>query len=158
MQELLDRPTARLEEVLAIADGLQTECVYKPVRGERPLWDFPDGTLAGRETFVGLQGDWGTLKLGHFLTPYDDILPIFGNAPTLTTSMLSTAAIWAQNGIPWWYFHRHGGPFDGRRIEAVVIGGFGHCGHLVDGLFHLARVRKLLAFDDLYFVGGHLLT
>ncbi len=25
------------------------ECVYKPVAGERPLWDFPDGTLAGRE-------------------------------------------------------------------------------------------------------------
>lgn len=24
-------------------------CVYKPVRGERALWDFPDGTLAGRE-------------------------------------------------------------------------------------------------------------
>lgn len=25
------------------------QCVYKPVRGEAPLWDFPDGTLAGRE-------------------------------------------------------------------------------------------------------------
>ena len=24
-------------------------CVYKPIRGERPLWDFPEGTLAGRE-------------------------------------------------------------------------------------------------------------
>jgi len=24
-------------------------CVYKPVAGERPLWDFPVGTLAGRE-------------------------------------------------------------------------------------------------------------
>jgi len=24
-------------------------CVYKPVAGERPLWDFPDGTLAARE-------------------------------------------------------------------------------------------------------------
>jgi uncharacterized repeat protein (TIGR03843 family) len=24
-------------------------CVYKPVSGERPLWDFPDGTLAARE-------------------------------------------------------------------------------------------------------------
>jgi uncharacterized repeat protein (TIGR03843 family) len=24
-------------------------CVYKPVSGERPLWDFPDGSLAGRE-------------------------------------------------------------------------------------------------------------
>jgi uncharacterized repeat protein (TIGR03843 family) len=31
------------------ADGVELECVYKPVRGERPLWDFPDGTLAGRE-------------------------------------------------------------------------------------------------------------
>ncbi len=26
-----------------------TEIVYKPVDGERPLWDFPDGTLARRE-------------------------------------------------------------------------------------------------------------
>ena len=24
-------------------------CVYKPIAGERPLWDFPMGTLAGRE-------------------------------------------------------------------------------------------------------------
>src|SRR4051812_23711357 len=26
-----------------------SHCVYKPVAGEAPLWDFPDGTLAGRE-------------------------------------------------------------------------------------------------------------
>jgi len=30
-------------------DGVEATCVYKPVRGERPLWDFPDGTLAARE-------------------------------------------------------------------------------------------------------------
>ncbi|MHA4817825.1 SCO1664 family protein [Streptomyces aculeolatus] len=29
--------------------GRTAECVYKPVAGERPLWDFPDGTLAERE-------------------------------------------------------------------------------------------------------------
>ena len=29
--------------------GTQAACVYKPVAGERPLWDFPNGTLAGRE-------------------------------------------------------------------------------------------------------------
>ncbi|WP_081238078.1 SCO1664 family protein [Streptomyces viridosporus] len=29
--------------------GREAACVYKPVAGERPLWDFPDGTLAGRE-------------------------------------------------------------------------------------------------------------
>jgi uncharacterized repeat protein (TIGR03843 family) len=30
-------------------EDLAGYCVYKPVRGERPLWDFPDGTLAERE-------------------------------------------------------------------------------------------------------------
>lgn len=25
------------------------DCVFKPVAGERPLWDFPDDTLSGRE-------------------------------------------------------------------------------------------------------------
>jgi uncharacterized repeat protein (TIGR03843 family) len=33
---------------------LEAECVYKPVAGERPLWDFPDGTLAGREVSAAL--------------------------------------------------------------------------------------------------------
>ncbi|MER5543724.1 SCO1664 family protein [Streptomyces sp. NPDC002589] len=30
-------------------DGREASCIYKPVAGERPLWDFPEGTLAGRE-------------------------------------------------------------------------------------------------------------
>lgn len=30
-------------------EGREASCVYKPVAGERPLWDFPDGTLAQRE-------------------------------------------------------------------------------------------------------------
>ena len=25
----------------------------------------------------------------------------------------------AQNGVPWWYFHKHGGQYQGRRVEAV---------------------------------------
>jgi uncharacterized repeat protein (TIGR03843 family) len=33
-----------------VRDGdRESACVYKPVAGERPLWDFPAGTLAGRE-------------------------------------------------------------------------------------------------------------
>jgi 2-dehydropantoate 2-reductase len=28
-----------------------------------------------------------------------------------------------QNGIPWWYFQLHGGPYDGKRVEAVDPGG-----------------------------------
>ncbi|MFV2120099.1 SCO1664 family protein, partial [Streptomyces sp. Act-28] len=30
-------------------EGAEADCVYKPVAGEQPLWDFPDGTLAQRE-------------------------------------------------------------------------------------------------------------
>jgi uncharacterized repeat protein (TIGR03843 family) len=30
-------------------EGQEIACIYKPVAGERPLWDFPDGNLARRE-------------------------------------------------------------------------------------------------------------
>ena len=33
----------------AVLGELRVPCVYKPTAGERPLWDFPEGTLAGRE-------------------------------------------------------------------------------------------------------------
>lgn len=42
--------------------GIAAACVYKPVRGERPLWDFPTGTLAEREFaayLVSEAGNWG---------------------------------------------------------------------------------------------------
>ncbi|MEU3624731.1 SCO1664 family protein [Amycolatopsis coloradensis] len=35
-------------------DGVTGDVVYKPVSGERPLWDFPDGTLAGREVATAM--------------------------------------------------------------------------------------------------------
>ncbi|MET9887193.1 SCO1664 family protein [Streptomyces sp. NPDC006430] len=41
---------------------LSAECVYKPVKGERPLWDFPDGNLAQREVAAYLVSEatgWG---------------------------------------------------------------------------------------------------
>lgn len=34
-----------------------------------------------------------------------------------------TAVVTAQNGVPWWYFYKHGGTHEGRRIEAVDPGG-----------------------------------
>ncbi len=34
-----------------------------------------------------------------------------------------TAVVTASNGIPYWYFHRSGGPFDGRVLESVDPGG-----------------------------------
>jgi 2-dehydropantoate 2-reductase len=34
-----------------------------------------------------------------------------------------TAILFAQNGIPWWYFHGIGGPLEGRTLESVDPGG-----------------------------------
>ena len=71
--------------------------------------DGAGGTLAGRETFVGLQGSWGKFTAGRFLLPTDDMHPIFGNVPTYTTSILSTASLWA-NG----FAAKQDGGFDDR--------------------------------------------
>jgi uncharacterized repeat protein (TIGR03843 family) len=43
-------------------EGATVACVYKPVSGERPLWDFPEGTLAQREVaayLVSQASGWG---------------------------------------------------------------------------------------------------
>ena len=34
-----------------------------------------------------------------------------------------TTVVTAQNGIPWWYFLKHGGPLEGTRLESVDPGG-----------------------------------
>jgi hypothetical protein len=47
------------------ADGLQGLAVYKPRRGERPLWDFPRGTLCQREVAAYLL----SAALGWSLVP-----------------------------------------------------------------------------------------
>jgi predicted porin len=71
--------------------------------------DTNSGNLGGRDTFVGFQGAWGTFKMGHFLMPLDDMHPIFGNVPTYTSSILSTASLWAQG-----YASKSDGGFDAR--------------------------------------------
>jgi len=34
-----------------------------------------------------------------------------------------TSVISAQNGIPWWYFYRHGGDWEGTQLESIDPGG-----------------------------------
>jgi 2-dehydropantoate 2-reductase len=55
-----------------------------------------------------------TLKAHGLSAALDQIEPLLGK---------DTAILFAQNGMPWWYFYKHGGPLDGRRIESVDPGG-----------------------------------
>ncbi|MCX5978268.1 MAG: phosphatidylinositol kinase, partial [Chloroflexi bacterium] len=63
-QEL--KPIGRIAEasnasfLCEIDGGLQV--IYKPIRGELPLWDFPEGSLAARETAAYLVSE--SLGLG----------------------------------------------------------------------------------------------
>lgn len=45
---LVDASNATLYVSISGEDG-EIKAIYKPVAGERPLWDFPDGNLASRE-------------------------------------------------------------------------------------------------------------
>ena len=56
-----------------------------------------------------------TLK-AHSLSSY---------VPTKLSPLLGpdTVVVTAQNGLPWWYFKKHGGEFDGRDIERLDPGG-----------------------------------
>jgi 2-dehydropantoate 2-reductase len=44
----------------------------------------------------------------------DQLMPLIGK---------DTAILFAQNGLPWWYFHGIGGPLEGTRLESVDPGG-----------------------------------
>ena len=46
---LRDASNTTLRCTATAPDGRTARCVYKPVAGERPLWDFPDRTLTRRE-------------------------------------------------------------------------------------------------------------
>ena len=52
-----------------VTDGEQKALiVYKPIRGERPLWDFPRGTLALREVAAYIISQ-GSVSYTHLTLP-----------------------------------------------------------------------------------------
>jgi predicted porin len=96
-------------------------------------FDASNGSLVTTtgDSFVGLQGGWGTGKIGYFLTPYDDVAPVFGSVPTLISSILSTSALWSNTGPS----DFANGGFDNRagnslRYDSPVISGFTFSGQV----------------------------
>ena len=63
----------------------------------------------GHQDFIIL-----TLKAHGVAGVIDRMQPLIGK---------DTAILFAQNGLPWWYFYGSGGPFEGRTLESVDPGG-----------------------------------
>jgi len=61
---LVDASNATLYATATLEDQAIV-CIYKPIAGERPLWDFSDGCLAHREYAAYLVSD----HLGFNLVP-----------------------------------------------------------------------------------------
>lgn len=85
-----------------------------------------------------------TLKAPGIPGAVDAIKPLLGPATTV---------VFVMNGIPWWYFYRHGGVQDGQRFELLdpsgsiwknigphrVLGGVAHCSAIIrpDGVIYI---------------------
>jgi hypothetical protein len=53
-------------------EGNEYLAVYKPLRGEQPLWDFPENTLAGREVAAYLVSEYLDFHFVPFTTLRQD--------------------------------------------------------------------------------------
>jgi 2-dehydropantoate 2-reductase len=82
---------------LVLSDG--NELVARNVRATR------DYAATGAQDLVIL-----AMKAHQVEAVADDVQHLFGP---------DTVVITMQNGIPFWYFHRHGGPYAGTRVHAV---------------------------------------
>ncbi len=68
-----------------------------------------DPAEAGAQDYVII-----TLKAHSVTAVADKMKPLFGP---------DTAVVTGQNGLPWWYFYKHGGAFEGKRLQTVDPGG-----------------------------------
>lgn len=104
-------------EVHLVARGPHLEAIRRAgVRVHSPRGDFtaqPNATSDPAEI-----GPVDHVFLGLKANQYASAGPLLRPLLHERTSIIA-----AQNGIPWWYFHKLPGPHEGRRVEAVDPGG-----------------------------------
>jgi 2-dehydropantoate 2-reductase len=103
------------EDVTFIARGANLDAIRKcgmRVIGEDGLEVIPGTVGAHQNTADAGEQDVVVLavKAHQVATIAPSLAPLCGNETTIVTM---------QNGIPWWYFHKQGGQFDGRPVHAA---------------------------------------
>jgi 2-dehydropantoate 2-reductase len=100
-------------DVVLIARGAQLEALRRQgVRVRSPRGDLSAEVAATDELEAVAEADTVIVALkAHSIPPL----------ATRLGALLRPAAttVWAQNGIPWWYFRRHGGALDGLTLQSV---------------------------------------
>ena len=102
------------EEVSFIARGANLEAIRRG--GIRVIRE--DGAeVVGRGTAVEHPTDVGPQDVVILAVKAHQVGPIASQLQHLCHE--TTSIVTMQNGIPWWYFHRHGGEFDGMPVRAA---------------------------------------
>ncbi len=115
------------EDVTVVDQGAQLAAIQE--RGLKLIWE--DGTehLVTNIKAVSSLAEAGPQDLVILATKAHYLESVARDMPALMGP--ETAIVTVQNGIPWWYFHRHGGAFDGRRLESLDPTGV--LGKYIDG-------------------------
>jgi len=81
----------------------------------------PEGDFEARPTATDDYGAVGPVDFVFLTVKAHSLTEL---APQLSPLLgPETVVVSAQNGIPWWYFQRHGGPWEGTSLESVDPGG-----------------------------------
>lgn len=111
---LAARLTAAGEDVCVIARGAQKDAIG---RVGLKVTGLPEGELHVRPRVAGSIGEAGPQDLIVLGVKAHQLAAI---APEVNASLgPETMLLTAQNGIPWWYFMKHGGAHEGRTLESV---------------------------------------
>src|SRR5207253_1796066 len=101
------------EDVTLIARGAHLRAMQEHgVRVRGAIGDFQANVKATDEPKAVGEVDFLVLTLKAHSVP--------GIAASLRPMIgANTSVVTAQNGFPWWYFYRHGGEWEGMRLESV---------------------------------------
>lgn len=103
------------EEVTVIDQGAHLAAIQK--RGLKLIWEDGSEHVVSNIKAIASMAEAGPQDLVILATKAHYLESVAPEVPALLGP--ETAIVTVQNGIPWWYFHKHGGPFDGRRLETL---------------------------------------
>jgi 2-dehydropantoate 2-reductase len=105
------------ERVKVVARGAHLEAIR-----EHGLVLKEDGeTIAARVEATDRIAEGGGADLMVLAVKAHQLTPIAADVAAIVAP--ATIVMTTQNGIPWWYFFKHGGPNEGVRLESVDPGG-----------------------------------
>ena len=103
------------EEVTLIARGPHLEAIQ--ANGLKLIEEDGSELIASNVRATAAIPDAGEQDVVLLALKAHQIESVAAQVPSLYGP--ATSVVTLQNGIPWWYFQRHGGEFDGRRLESL---------------------------------------